>query len=180
MAIKYKIVELNKENLYLSKIQMTGKPIEFTVVQVWDNIKAMRKQMMEVEAKNGVEKAKMQNIIQNYPALVELIMGQITLEEAVVKLGADFKIEEKERVAIDLFERSRRFVRGAEEPLKELKEAIEFDEKNLKAACLATKIPMPMDIKIERAADKKQEEPTQIAKPEGEVPQETPVEAKPQ
>ena len=156
MPSKYKILEENKENPYLSNIQKSGVKVEFTIVEVWENIKALKKQMIEIESKVGIEKATMMNIIHSHPSIVKLMMGQVSLEIAIQELGKDYLITEKDRLAIDMFERSRRFVNGSEDKLLEFSLAIKDDERSLKEACDALKIAYPVDVEY-HPAEKKEE-----------------------
>lgn len=155
MAFTYKVIEFNKDNPYQSNIQKSGVKVEFTIGHLWDNIQALKKQVKEIEAKVGIETATMKNIIHNYPIIIQMFMGQLPLSEIVKQLGEEYKITEEERVAMHMFDRSRRFVNEAEDKLTEFAVAIEDDTRSMKEACEACKIPMPVEAVLETAADKK-------------------------
>lgn len=153
----YKVIEHNKDNPYLSVIQKRGVNVEFTLSDLVSNIEGMKKQITEIEAKVGIEKATMQNIIHSHSKIIELVMGQKNAKDLGIE---EYLMTEKDRVAIDMFERSRRFVNGAEEKLIEFQLALKDDQRSLEEACVATKIKVPVVAKFEKAKKENDGKPT--------------------
>ena len=149
MAIAYKFKNKNKENIYLSVIEKSGGSVEFTIVELWENIKQIKKLLKERESLIGVQKATLNNIRYSHGVIIGLMMGEISFKEAEKELGEKYKITEKDRLAIDMYERSRRAINGAQKEIDAYQPALEADERSLAEVCKALKITRPEDLMVE-------------------------------
>lgn len=131
----YKIKEAS-ENPRESVIEMTGKPIEFSLYEMEGNLARLEKNEKEMAATIELNAAKMDNIERNHPFVKDmseqdLFTAHMYQEaKAIVKVGTDKLKEIQEAQVTDKASMAEVF-----EKMPEFKEAVEkFDTEQMEAA----------------------------------------------
>lgn len=116
----YKIVK-KAENPHESTIQMNGKPIEFSLMTIASNIERANKSSTELEAQAKLNRAKMTNIEENHPFILqltemELFTAHMYFDAKAIATVSEQKLEEfkeakvkDEAVLAELFEKMPEF-----------------------------------------------------------------------
>ena len=110
MPIKYKIKEKsdNPAEVVFSRI---GAVTEVSLGDLDYNIKVNLKRKQELEAQLRIEEATLKNVLQSNPEVE--------------------KMDEKQRIAVYIYERSRAMVKVAKEKIEQFEKAIEGDKKEM-------------------------------------------------
>lgn len=117
----YKIKQKNK-NPYDSLIIKTGLTAEFTINDIRNEIDALNKRKIEIEAKKGISDATIKNIKEHD------------------KTGVINKISEKERIAIFLYEKAMIEIKAADELVKEINNQLDSYGAEIEDICKQTKL----------------------------------------
>jgi methyl-accepting chemotaxis protein len=125
---KYKVVEKSEED-FNSVIEKTGIKAKFTLGQVDADARRIRKALVELEAQSKLENAKIENIEHHHPSVKD--MG------------------DEERFTIHMYEEAKQIVKQADAKIKEIKEALEGYEGELKDIEEQTGLTLKKDAKTD-------------------------------
>ena len=156
MASKYKLLEANKENPYLSTIEKSGVKVEFTIDYIWGSIRKSKRDIEKIKQELAIKKALMGNVEHTHGNIIKIVKGEISIAEAINIVGEDFKFPADAITAIYLWREASGYATIAEDKILELEIAIKEDERTVKEACEALKIQYPVDIEFKKAETKEE------------------------
>lgn len=165
----YKVLEVNKENPYLSVIEKSGIKVEFTVDDIWDNIKKAKRNIETIKQELGIKKALMLNIENTHGIYIDIVTGKITLSDAIMKSSME-KFPEDAMTAIYLYREASGYAIMAEDKITELEVAIRDDERTMKEACELMNIGIPFDVEHKKAPTKEEKVDDIVNAPVAEEP----------
>ena len=170
MASKYKLLEANKENPYLSTIEKSGVKVEFTIDYIWGSIRKSKRDIEKIKQELAIKKALMGNVEHTHGNIIKIVKGEISISEAINAVGEDFKFPPDAITAIYLWREASGYATIAEDKILELEIAIKEDERTVKEACEALKIQYPVDIEFKKAETKEEKVEKIVTAPVAEEP----------